>query len=236
MSPIYVPGKVTLRQGFSPVGIGGDNVYEIEVSGTVYRVHVFTTVGESEFIAASPIPNLEYLVVGGGGSGGYANNASAGGGDAGQLLLGIVSKPVGTYEVVVGAGGVPIVEGANFPGQPGANSCFSSLTATGGTGADINDPAGDGAGGGPSGNNGGPGLSSSITGSSVFYAGGGGRADSSGAGIGGIGGGGNAVNGGPGLPGSPNTGGGGGGGRGAGSGNQPGGNGGSGIVIVRYAI
>ena len=41
MSPIYVPGKVTLRQTPSTWAEGGDLVYTIVIGGITYRVHEF---------------------------------------------------------------------------------------------------------------------------------------------------------------------------------------------------
>jgi len=78
---------------------------------------------------------------------------------------------------------------------------------------------------------GGNGITSSITGSSVYYGGGGAGSQELGPGTGGLGGGGGASN----INGASNTGGGGAGGRSGGTGNTaPGGTGGSGIVIIRY--
>ena len=73
-------------------------------------------------------------------------------------------------------------------------------------------------------------MASSITGSSVTYAGGGGGGKGNGSsGTGGSGGGGNGGS--PGAAGTANTGGGGGGG----DDGQSSGSGGSGVVIIRYA-
>lgn len=82
------------------------------------------------------------------------------------------------------------------------------------------------------GGNGGPGLANAITGSSVFYAGGGGGCsyNSSPVGQGGIGGGGAGTINGNGVSGASNTGGGGGGSGVA----AVGGNGGSGVIHLRY--
>ena len=129
MSPTAIPGKMTLRKDFSPVGLGGDNVYEIEVSGTVYRVHVFTTVGESEFIAASPIFNLEYLVVGGGGS------SLLGGGGGGGVRNGLFSVNIASYSVVVGAGGAAVTYTASQANNGDVSSIFSVEAAGGGGGS-----------------------------------------------------------------------------------------------------
>jgi hypothetical protein len=65
---IYTPGKLTLRNQPSAWAEGGDTVYDIEISGTVYRVHIFTTVGTSELVVMNG-GSVEYLVVAGGGGG-----------------------------------------------------------------------------------------------------------------------------------------------------------------------
>ena len=89
---------------------------------------------------------------------------------------------------------------------------------------------------GGTGGNGGTGFSSSITGSALFYAGGGGGGGTGG--TGGIGGSGVGGNGGTnnqnGFPGLGNRGSGGGGAADARTGDYSGGNGGSGVVILRY--
>ena len=125
--------------------------------------------------------------------------------------------------------------------QPGSSS--GGFGSNGGTAVNAGGGGGGGAGavGGNGaanvGGNGGAGLSYSISGSAVYYAGGGGGASSAGtAGTGGIGGGGNGGNQ-PtaGSDGTANTGGGGGaGGNGTDETSPAGGAGGSGIVIIRY--
>jgi len=45
----------------------GGTVYDVDVEGTTYRVHVFTTTGNSSFTVSQNGP-VEYLIVGGGGS------------------------------------------------------------------------------------------------------------------------------------------------------------------------
>lgn len=159
-----------------------------------------------------------YLVVAGGGGGisGYG-----GGGGGGGALTGTQSLAVGTtYPVVVG--------GAGAVGASGSNSSVASITATGGspatssygggnsgngfTGGGGSDPyAGGGAGSaqngggavaGTRGGDGGNGIASSITGTSINYAGGaagyrqgfGGTGGSGGAGSGTYGGGGDGYN------------------------------------------
>ena len=143
-----------------------------------------------------------------------------------------------------GASGCGYAVGSGTPGQgyAGGNSVINYSPAIGGGG-------GGGAGGpGRSGSgqlhaDGGPGKSSSISGTPTYYAGGGGAGGTNevnAGGKGGVGGGGNGgwrINTGyrpAGTPGTPNTGGGGGAGGSTDGASHGGGAGGSGIVIVRY--
>jgi len=157
----------------------------------------------------------------GGGRGGM-NGATPGVGGSGGGAYNAQSPGNGTDGQGYAGGDDFIGSGYNAGGGGGAGGVGATATST-------------------NGGNGGIGRSYNISGSAVYYAGGGGgsRAFDSGSsgtasGVGGLGGGGNAGNtaGAAGSPGSPNTGGGGGGGA-----NIPqgaGGNGGSGIVIIRY--
>jgi len=92
---------------------------------------------------APPTLNIDYLVVaGGGGSGGASHfNGGSGGGGAGGLLtnVGGTSLVLATggsgYTVTVGDGGTGGATGAaaqSFKGNPGSDSAFGSITATGG--------------------------------------------------------------------------------------------------------
>jgi hypothetical protein len=268
------------------VATGGDSVYDIDVNGTTYTVHEFTTVGTATFNAVTPITGLEYLVVAGGGGGGLttnnASNVSGAGGGAGGLLTGSTTVTAGTLNIVVGAGGAPNTNGSNSEalsvtaigggcgaqregaagsGGSGGGGVFENTTAgsgvagqgnSGGTGTStINNYGGGGGGAGQAGTNGGgsspsgtggDGVTSSITGTSVTYAGGGGagggRLTSNVGASGGSGGGGRGGDGvnvanrvGP----SSGTNGLGGGGGGTHSAlYAAGASGGDGIVIVRY--
>ena len=178
-----------------------------------------------------PAPNGTALA---GGSGG---GAGSGGGSSPSPNAGAATQPQqpgdsGTY-------------GFGNPG--GSNGYTSPYNGSGGGGAGAaGSPAGNGQ--GPVGGNGGIGKQYAISGSQVYYAGGGaGAGGGSGAGAAGSagqGGGGTAhpsVDSAPlsGNPGSANRGGGGGGGAGLDTPSRPwtagyGGNGGSGIVIVQY--
>jgi len=48
MSPLYTPGKLTLRNQPNTWAEGGNQVFYIDVANNPYRVHVFTTTGSSQ--------------------------------------------------------------------------------------------------------------------------------------------------------------------------------------------
>ena len=72
------------------------------------------------------IPSVNYLIVAGGGGGG-----DWGGGGAGGLITGIAYLDLGTYPVVVGAGGAGQ---DNAQGSDGTASSWNGISATGGGG------------------------------------------------------------------------------------------------------
>jgi hypothetical protein len=156
--------------------------------------------------------------IGGGGGASWSVNAPPGnGGSGGGGCQGHSTSAFGS-----GTAGPPR---QGFNGSPVWSSCGSYNRGGGGGGAGGAATTTDGA----------PGLTSNITGTSLFYsAGGGGGANgcnsSGGSGIGGFG----TSNGSRGGDGAANRGAGGGAGGYAPDG--PGGNGGSGVVIVRYAL
>jgi hypothetical protein len=201
----------------------------ISTSGS-YRIHRFNS--SSNFtVTGQTLPSVEYLIVGGGGAGGswYGD-----GGSGNTFLTGTTTAAPGVNPVVVGGGGAG--GGNGTYGVGGTSSSALSFTDTGAGGGGGGQAGGSGAGGGgqgQTGGNGGPGLTSSITGTSTFYAAGGAGSDyygnggrTGGSGIGGNGGyrqsvaGTNAV---------ANSGAGGGGGSELSSGS-----GGAGIVVLRY--
>ena len=160
---------------------------------------------------------------GGGGNSQYVTNTSSGGSGGG-----------GEGFTASGAGGAGTVGQGN---AGGAGTQVSNYGGGGGGGAGA--VGGDGPGGNDAGD-GGVGLASSITGSEVYYAGGGGGGTGTGSdgvgGAGGLGGGGNGGSSPYTTAGTANTGGGGGaGGYGAVS-IGDGSSGGSGVIIIRYAI
>jgi hypothetical protein len=171
------------------------------------------TSGSTSSISGSGLTTI--TSAGGGYGGGYPNAGASGGSGGGSAWTG------GTG----GAGNTP----STSPSQGnngGTGGTGGNRGGGGGGGASAVGTANSGAGGVA----GGIGTQSSITGTAVYYAGGGGGGSDSGSvGAGGLGGGGNgAVNGGTGTAGTTNTGGGGGGGAAGGNG----GAGGKGVVIL----
>jgi hypothetical protein len=216
-------GAGGLRSTVTATGGGGSLESKLSLAlGTGYTV----TVGAGGAVAAAGNQlgnsgsNSVFSTItstGGGGGGKETINALSGGSGGG-----------GSYANAAGAG----TANQGFAG--GAGSTGANQGSGGGGGANAVGQAGSSSNGG----NGGAGVATSITGSSVTYAGGGGGATYNGgtAGSGGSGGGGAGgtfVNG---TNGTANTGGGGGGAGGSNGVQYYGGQGGSGIVIVRYAI
>ncbi|HEY4800641.1 MAG TPA: LamG-like jellyroll fold domain-containing protein, partial [Bacteroidia bacterium] len=161
------------------------------------------------------------LVAIGGGAGGGCNYRSFPGIDGGSGGGAGMNQNAGEYQ--------PGGNGTFGQGNAGGNNTGQSCSPCGGGGG-AGGPGGSGAAGGMQG---GPGLSSSISGTVQYYAGGGGGGSwCAGSAAGGIGGGGNGGQGSSGMvgtAGTPNTGGGGGG-------SSTSGNGGSGIVIISYPV
>jgi len=219
-------GAGGLRSTVDATGGGGSLESAISVVAQAYTIQVGAggAGGVGSAIKGTNGVNSIFSTItstgGGGGSGGSTGNGAQTGGSGGG----------GNFFVSSGAG----ASGTTNQGYAG------------GTGADANAYGGGGGGGAGAvgsngtttiGGNGGNGVATSITGSSVTYAGGGGggRNDagtlsSGGTGGGGSGGGNNVNNA---VAGTINLGGGGGAG---GGGNQPGKDGGSGIVIIRYTV
>lgn len=176
--------------------------------------------GGSSIITGQTIST--FTAIGGGGAGKWGPGGTGNPGQSGGSGGGAGANTT--------LGGSPSVGGAGTTGQGFAGGSTPNVSGS---------PAGGGGGAGAvgangvnpgtaAGGNGGVGISSSITGTAVFYAGGGGGASNSTQGTGGSGGGGNAALT-TGGAGTVNTGGGGGGASGS---PATGGNGGSGVVIL----
>ena len=115
-----------------PIATGGDTVEDVNIGGVTYRIHSFTTVGESTFTVTRGGP-VDYLIVAGGG--GSGSNGGSGGG-AGGFLQGTRTVKAKNYSIVVGNGGQPderILSGRPCGGD-GENTSAFGFTAIGGGG------------------------------------------------------------------------------------------------------
>lgn len=118
---------------------GGDHVFTNTVGGRDYAVHVFTTPGTNTFTTPTDL-TIDVLIVGGGGGAGGAGNTwsrGAGGGAGGLIFRPALVVTNGSYDIVVGVGGLGTKEGPQIgsdPGENGDDSSAFSLTALGGGG------------------------------------------------------------------------------------------------------
>ena len=205
-------------------GGGGSSESALSFSkGTVYTITVgaggssaYQSVGDTGSDSSISGSNITTITSNGGGAGGTSNDAGAGGsgggGDGSSTFGGSGTANQG-YDGAYGFNGGYGGHGGGGAGQVGQNVTGSGSSAVGGDGGD--------------------GQTSTITGSSVIYAGGGGGGDWGTGGTGGTGGGGDGTdNSGTAVSGTTNTGGGGGG---SGGFTSTSGAGGSGVVILRMA-
>lgn len=200
---------------FSPARATGGVVTTVAEGNIVYRVHSFTTLGtfNLDIQDVGSWNEFEFLIVAGGGAGAARHG---GGGGAGGLVEGVMTRTVGSFPVVVGAGGVGRFLDAR--GLNGGDSSFAGRIALGGGGGgswgDRNGISGGSGGGGSevSGNGGigGVGLQPASASGGFGFAGAISQEASSGHGSGGGGADGIGVRGltsisGPGGPGRPST-------------------------------
>jgi len=156
---------------FNPVQASGGNINEVELAGTNYRIHAFTSIGNDTFTVSNPgsAGAVDVLIVAGGGS---SDGDVAGAGGAGGLIFS-QEQPIDaqSYTITVGDGGAefdgdPRTTGESYPtGRNGDNSSAFGLTAIGGgrggnynTNNGGNGGSGGGSGGGTSFNSGGSGT------------------------------------------------------------------------------
>ena len=222
-------------------GGGGSSETALQlVPGTVYTIDVgaagtggdfSATNGAASSISGSDITDVT-TVGGGRGASRSPNHGGSSGGSGGGGTDGHPGGPSGSG-----------LAGTTNEGYAGGNGVYGSNHYNGGGGGGAGQVGGNAQIGSPGGGPGGNGQSSTITGSSVTYAGGGGGGMGSGQGAntpggpGGSGGGGSGGSDGGGNPGTANTGGGGGGAGGSGYWGSTGGGrpGGTGVVILRMA-
>jgi hypothetical protein len=117
--------------------IGGERAFVLDLDGTLYRVHEFSSVGVAT-LEMRHARGIRYLIVGGGGGG--ASRDSCGGGGAGGVITNLLSGDAlmlgagDTRAVTVGAGGSGGSSGASEPGSDGSPTQFEALIAAGGGG------------------------------------------------------------------------------------------------------
>ena len=132
------------------VATGGDTVEDVDIDGVTYRIHSFTTVGESTFTVTRG-GLVEFLIVAGGGAGATTDG---GGGGGGGVLLGQQNVKTGTQLIAVGAGG-NFIDSNDTAGENGFNSYAFGLTAIGGGGGGNDRASGEQSKSGGSGGGGG---------------------------------------------------------------------------------
>ena len=229
--------------GSADVGGGGGGGQVVDASNTAVSGSVTITVGAGGAAGYNRVGNAT-----GSGRMGLTSSLTAGGTTvSAKGGSGAIGRFGGNN---LNADGTPNNGGYTGGGGAYADTTESATGSTGTGGATYKGGDGSGSGGGGGGgaggagasrssnSNGGVGLSSNITGATVFYGGGGGGAGYGPAGgIGGNGGGGDGTNNGnDGNSGINGLGGGGGGAGSNGSATGRGGHGGSGVVIVRYSM
>lgn len=122
----------------------GGSTREIEEGGQRYRVHTFLADGVLTINKACGRDKLEFLVVAGGGGGSID---TGGGGGAGDGISGQATVVPGSYQVIVGSGGVPSANGGNSQ-----IVTITEIAYGGGAGGKLlSDGAGGGCGGGAGG-------------------------------------------------------------------------------------
>ena len=119
-------GEISLSDfyGASLFSASGGIISDYEVSGTLYRAHIFNLPGT--FVATGSA-DITYLIVGGGGGGA---GQWGGGGGAGAVKTASTPIGAGSYAVVAGEGGG---SGDNPSAKRGISGSNSTLTLPGGT-------------------------------------------------------------------------------------------------------
>jgi hypothetical protein len=131
MSIVVGPGitigpGITLS-GFTPFQATGGTITTVNIGGTDYTLHTFTS--SDNFVVIAGSATVDYLIVGNGGNGGVGNG---GGGGGGGVLTGTYAATVGTYAVT----------------RSGDSAVFGYTAYAGGRGGSININSGVGVSGG----------------------------------------------------------------------------------------
>ena len=114
------------------VGLGLGSLGGTITTAGGYRIHTFTSVGNSTFTPDST-GTVEVLVIGGGGYGSWNNGGGGGAGGYIEMSNYTVTS-TSPISVTVGAGSTAPLNGnaSVAAGSPGGDSIFGSLTAKGG--------------------------------------------------------------------------------------------------------
>tara|TARA_Y100000748_G_scaffold178832_2_gene149811 strand:- start:436 stop:1872 length:1437 start_codon:yes stop_codon:yes gene_type:complete len=142
---ILTPNDVSILYGYNVIVENSQSATTNANGGTIithgnYKVHVFTSSGTFEIVNGGT--DIDFLIVGGGGAGGAdpGSGWGSGGGGGGYITSygsisgggsAVESKlqlSAGTYNVVVGAGGIT----SNTAPTNGQDSSFASITSLGG--------------------------------------------------------------------------------------------------------
>ncbi len=131
----------------NPVCSGGSTSL-VTINGTKYKLHKFTSTGNSTLTCTVGGVASVLVVAGGGGGGqGYQARGGGGGGGGGVVYQSDYELSATSYTATVGAGGSP----PNTPTN-GGNSTFGTITAIGGgAGGSYNSGRSGGSGGGGAG-------------------------------------------------------------------------------------
>ena len=113
-----------------PVTASGGTQTNITVGGLNYRLHTFTTVGNTTFSITAGGDQIDVFIVGGGGGGGMLGGGGAGGGIIWASATGVA---LGDYTITVGDGGAGEVGWTGAVRKGNSSSAFG-LTALGGGG------------------------------------------------------------------------------------------------------
>lgn len=129
---VFLPEQATAVFYSGPLGVNG--VLEILYSpGTGAKRVLTVSTTTSDFVL--PFQANAHVFGGGGGGGGSGATSGGGGGGGGSGFLTIDSVAPGTYNAVIGAGGLHAPGGSNAAnGLTGGTSQFGSLAALGGEG------------------------------------------------------------------------------------------------------
>ncbi len=126
----YIKQGLWPTQGnFAPIVATGGTV--VDFGG--YRIHRFTTSGNFVITSAPAGATFELFIIAGGGGGGAGSSSGPAGGAGGAYWNTSFACPsVGTYPIVIGAGGAGVNNSTSLNGTQGGDSTAFGLTLVGG--------------------------------------------------------------------------------------------------------